>query len=86
MNLTDDKILCKRLRKKEESALEEIMKKYISLISAVIYNIGRNTLSKEDIVAGCLYEMTFFGFSEKKVIQTRDDMYKDIEESKAERK
>jgi hypothetical protein len=30
--------------------------------------------------------MTFFGFSEKKVIQTRDDMYKDIEESKAERK
>ena len=41
--MTDDKILCKRLRKKEESALEEIMKKYISLISAVIYNIGRNT-------------------------------------------
>ena len=47
--MTDDKILCKRLRKKEESALEEIMKKYISLISAVIYNIGRNTLTREDM-------------------------------------
>ena len=45
-----------------------------------------DTLSKEDIVAGCLYEMTYFGFSEKKVRQTRNDMYKGIEEAKAERK
>ena len=49
MNLTDDKTLCKRLRKKEESALEDIMKKYISLISSVIFNIGRGMLSKEDM-------------------------------------
>ena len=47
--------------------------------------IDQNTidsLSKEDIVAGCLYEMTFFGFSEKKVIETRDEMYKGIDEAK----
>ena len=51
--------------------------------------IDQNTLdnlSKEDIVAGCLYEMTFFGFSEKKVIQTRDDMYKGIDEAKIKNK
>lgn len=51
--------------------------------------IDQNTLdnlSNEDIVAGCLYEMTFFGFSEKKVIQTRDDMYKDIKEAKNKNK
>ena len=47
--MTDDKTLCKRLRKKEESALEDIMKKYISLISSVIFNIGRGMLSKEDM-------------------------------------
>ena len=49
MNLTDDNTLCKRLRKKDESALEEIMQKYIPLISSVIFNIGRVRLRKEDM-------------------------------------
>lgn len=31
-------------------------------------------LSKEDIVAGCLYEMTFFGFSEKSVMEQLNKM------------
>lgn len=40
-------------------------------------------LSKEDIVAGCLYEMTFFGFSEKSVMEQLNKMenaYKENEE------
>lgn len=41
--------LVKRLRKKDESALEEIMKEYTRLISTIIYNIGRGTLSSGDI-------------------------------------
>jgi hypothetical protein len=39
-------------------------------------------LSKEDIVAGCLYEMTFFGFTENKVLGERDKMVDDIKKMK----
>ena len=39
-------------------------------------------LSKEDIVAGCLYEMTFFGFTENKVLGERDKMVDDIKKIK----
>jgi hypothetical protein len=35
-------------------------------------------LSKEDIVAGCLYELTFFGFNENKVLGKRDKIVDDI--------
>jgi len=43
-------------------------------------------LSKEQIVAGCLYEMTFFGFSEEKIKEFHDEMEKDIEEAKSNNK
>lgn len=39
-------------------------------------------LSKEDIVAGCLYELTFFGFTENKVLGMRDKMVEDIKKMK----
>ena len=39
-------------------------------------------LSKEDIVAGCLYEMTFFGFSEKVVLDKLEVMVNGIKEWK----
>ena len=38
-----------RLKSGDESALEEIMDKYTPLASAIIYNIGRGILQKEDI-------------------------------------
>ena len=34
----------------------------------------------ETIVAGCLYEMTFFGFTEDKIRETEDRWSKAIEE------
>ena len=46
--MTDDDSLCRRLQRQDEKALEEIMKKYISLISAVIFNCSRGRLRKED--------------------------------------
>ena len=42
-------ILIKRLKKHDESALEEVMNKYLPLVSAIVYNIGRNRLTKEDM-------------------------------------
>lgn len=39
-------------------------------------------LSKEDIVAGCLYELTFFGFTENKVLNRKDKMVDDIKKMK----
>lgn len=41
--------LAARLRKKDESALEESVKIFLPLVSSIIYNIGRGTLSKEDV-------------------------------------
>lgn len=39
-------------------------------------------LSKEDIIAGCLYEMTFFGFSEKVVLDKLEVLVNGIKELK----
>lgn len=41
-----------------------------------------NTLSKEDIVAGCLYEMTFFGWTEDEPQQKLQELKDSIEECK----
>lgn len=41
--------ISKRLKKGDETALEEIIKKYMPLVSSIIFNIGRGTLRKEDI-------------------------------------
>lgn len=41
--------LIKKLRKKDEAALEEIMNHYMPLVSAIIYNVSRGSLSKADI-------------------------------------
>lgn len=43
-----------------------------------------DTLSKEDIVAGCLYEMTFFGFTDESVQEERNRLIKSIEEIKTD--
>jgi len=43
------KEISKRLKKGDETALEEIMQKYFPLVSSIIFNIGRGTLRKEDI-------------------------------------
>lgn len=41
-----------------------------------------SSLGKEDIVAGCLYEMTFFGFSEESIMDEKEKMYNSFEEIK----
>ena len=38
-------------------------------------------LTNEEIVAACLYEMTFFGYSEGAVIEQLDTMQKNVEEA-----
>ena len=42
-------ILIKRLKKHEEAAFEEVMDKYLPLVSNIVYNICRDRLSKEDM-------------------------------------
>lgn len=42
-------ILIQRLKKHDEAAFEEVMNKYLPLISNIVYNIGRDRLSKEDM-------------------------------------
>jgi len=55
-------------------------------VSMFIQQETLDTLSKEDIVAGCLYEMTFFGFSENRVQKELKEMRESIEEAKEEYK
>ena len=45
--------LASRLRKKDESALEEVIRKFMPLVSTIIYNVGRGSLCKEDIEEVC---------------------------------
>ena len=54
MYLTGEDNLVKRLKNKDEAALDEVMKQYLPLISSVIYNIGRNILTAEDIEEACM--------------------------------
>ena len=42
-------ILIKRLKKHDEAAFEEVMDKYLPLVSNIVYNICRDRLSKEDM-------------------------------------
>ncbi len=42
-------ILIKRLKKHDEAAFEDVMNKYLPLVSNIVYNIGRDKLSKEDM-------------------------------------
>ena len=51
-------------------------------VSMFITQETLNILSKEDIVAGCLYEMTFFGFDETTVMDSRNKLINSIEEAK----
>ena len=45
--------LAERLRNKDEKALEEIIKIYSPLAAAIIYNISKGSLTKEDIEEIC---------------------------------
>ena len=42
-------ILTQRLKRHGEAAFEEVMNKYLPLVSNIVYNIGRDRLSKEDM-------------------------------------
>lgn len=42
-------ILTQRLKRHDEAAFEEVMNKYLPLVSNIVYNIGRDRLSKEDM-------------------------------------
>ena len=42
-------ILTQRLKRHDEDAFEEVMNKYLPLVSNIVYNIGRDRLSKEDM-------------------------------------
>lgn len=48
MKLEEKKVVDK-LKKKDETALEEIMERYTPLVSAIIYNVSRGSLSSSDI-------------------------------------
>ena len=47
-NLNDMK-LARKLKCKDQKAFEEIIEKYTPLVSAIIYNVSKNSLSKEDM-------------------------------------
>lgn len=54
-------------------------------ISMYVTQHTLDTLTKEEIVAACLYEMTFFGFTDSKVQSERDRLIESVEEAKAKR-
>ena len=45
----NEKQLAARLKKKDEKALEEIILKYTSLVSTIIYNVSNGGMAREDI-------------------------------------
>ena len=47
-NLNDMK-LARKLKCKDQKAFEEIIEKYTPLVSAIIYNVSKNSLSKEEM-------------------------------------
>lgn len=51
-------------------------------ISMFITQESIDTFTNEEIVAGCLYEMTFFGFEEEKVKEEEKKLISSIEEAK----
>ena len=51
-------------------------------VSSFITQKTLDTLEKEDIVAACLYEMTFFGFEEQRVQDEKNKIFNSIEECK----
>ena len=56
--------------------------KWNDFISMFITNETLNNFTKEDIVAGCMYEMTFFGFTEEDVAEQENKLVKSIEDCK----
>ena len=50
-------------------------------ISMFITQETLDTLSPEEIVAGCLYEMTYFGFTESKVQDMKDELISSVKET-----
>ena len=51
-------------------------------VSSFITQKTLDTLDKENIVAACLYEMTFFGFEEQRVQDEKNKIFNSIEECK----
>jgi len=45
----NDSKLAVRLKNKDQKAFEQVIEKYTPLVSTVIYNVSRGSLSKEDI-------------------------------------
>lgn len=55
---------------------------WVDWVSMFITKESIDNLSKEEIVAGCLYEMTFFGFEEKKVLNKKQELIDSISKIK----
>lgn len=55
---------------------------WIDWISMFITKETLDSITNEEIVAACLYEMTFFGFEEEKVKNELDKMIESVEECK----
>lgn len=54
---------------------------WVDWVSMFITQESLDNFSKEDIVAGCLYEMTFFGFTEEKIsneLKKMEDRFTDL--------
>ena len=51
-------------------------------ISMFITQDTLDTLSKEDIVAACLYEMTFYGFTEEKIQERHNELMETVKLAK----
>lgn len=47
--MNDNKSIIKRLKKHDEDAFDIIIKKYLPLVTSIIYNIGRGSLTTEDV-------------------------------------
>ena len=53
-------------------------------VSMFITQESLDNFSYEDIVAACLYEMTFFGFEEQQIKDKANELIKSVEECKAQ--
>lgn len=58
--------------------------KWNDWVSMFITQETLDNLTYEDIVAGCLYEMTFFGFTEEHVEEYENKLMQSVEECKAQ--
>ena len=59
---------------------------WIDWVSMFITQSSLDTFTKEDIVGACLYEMTFFGFTENNVQNEKQKLIDSVNECKEQLK